>query len=1260
MQHEKKYWEGLLNGDDADAFVQFTEYINCKDFRFGTTSDKGFAKQLESVGGTALIPNGFIDETNITIGYAKDEPNNRVVFFNYSSIGDHGIYCYDFNSNVIYKVLGNAQVTGGLNFNKDHIIHSARIVNGCVYWTDNFNEPRRINIDAGINLNQPFALERHDIVVNNVVSTGGGFLQNLYSFDTDFLFFTANQKSAMAPNVYMYFKRTGTAGSFAQTTNLFIPIDWSAYPATPYWTILGNAISSYLLTIDASGTQWSVVVTPVTPTVSRIQVNISQTWDWATGDASFAPTVSLDLLLTQYETQPYQSPVSQSVISWIRRQPGLPLLTFKQTLSTRPILIADEAFLFSYRYTYQNGEISTLSGFSALQNFNRDPDAENSILVLFPAGEKIDQDVIQIDVVATYLISGVSFIVQTWRTIIASDEMAILNHNAGITFLNFNFDNNVAGTALDAAYSNKIFDSVPLMAATIEFAKNRAFMANLLAGYDSPGVTSLAFTTTGVDYDASGGAVTGRWYLLRYKIGPLGSTNSVYVLYTTTNLNSYPPTGTYWFTYSGSVPPFPATVNFATLTFRGATFNDMVHSFGAAAIAVSYTDQGVSSVIISGSPPTSGVVGRVFKANASYRFSISFKDNYGRECGVVLPAGFLINTPDTGLSTYTYINAVNWTLNNTNATLEIPPWAYYYSINATKCLKTRFFIEGLGTVIYAAKDSSNNYTFTTTVYASDLAGVAIDLTFLSSYSQGYVFAVGDQVELFVNGAIYNLAAIGQSAQWLICSLENVGGLSAQVGTYQIYTPYQPQLNEPHYEVGQIFPIINPGTNLRQYSTLSGTINGDVTVFKRVNSSIEYFTEAMSPNDKFYKYWFTDAGRPNYIDYIGQRKKPYSYSFSNAFISGTLNNGLSTFDALDAGDIGADFGPIQKLQLASKVQKIGTVMLAICSGPSTASLYLGENTLISQTGDSVVAQANTVVGSIHELKGGFGTVNPESVIEYRGNIYWYDAQNGKVIQYAENGLFPISNYKLSRFWKLFSDQYNSLDQQDIEDLGSRPFVFGCADPHHEELLFTVPRVLYAPPNGFLPDYPGTPYPFDIWDGQGKTIVYKLMVQPNRWQGSYSFEPEMMFYMENDLFSFKTGQLYLHNQSASYCQYYGVQYFPAIMDLSNQQLNKPRVPENYSSESNRNPMWVYVMTRYPYIQATDMLSMDFSNKEGLFYSNIMKNKLDPRFNNNYGQALLEGESVRATALYIMSQWDPTQGIVQVKFINIGYTVSLGQPV
>jgi|SRR5580692_5946835 hypothetical protein len=1428
MQIEKKYWlPGMLNGDAADFKVGPDEYINCQDFRIGTTSDKGFAEQLESVGSTLLIANSNLPifGVNTCIGTAIDYPNRRAVFFLYNSDGLHTIHLYDYLSNTISLLLSNSDVTTGLNFDVNHLIHSARVENGCVYWTDNLNEPRRFDINAALGLNDPFKAPLTPIDITSQYAVVGGFLNVTYilsDYDPPIIY---------GPSTLLNLIRGGTAGPNAGITSLRIPLDWSVYPATPYYTVLMDGIANYLEGIDPTHTFWSVAPLP-NPEVGQtsFRVNISQTWDWGLGDPLFAPTTELKMDIISLDTAPYLSPMDESVIAWIRRQPGLPPTQTKVLVTPLPgaNFIANEAFQFCYRYQYRNYEYSTLSGLSTLADFNEPdpPPVETSLniqnielitngylattyvltraplpgygpnvyakitragtggasagatdipipldwskypatqsytsvivnglnnyfknlpgngspgtltggnlpesipqggkwflssrdgvnpalaiqetwdwglgdsafppttqatLTLFtsapvaskqfsyvdiqiPLAERIDQDVIEIDLIANYLVSGIYFIIKSWKTIIAADAAAIALHNSDVQPLEYLFYNNQAGIAIDAAYAVKPFDSVPLTCQTIEMAKNRGFMGNYITGYTSSNlITSLAVTPDITVQGAGVGTyITGEWFALVYESVRFGSpARHVYYMRSTRSIVTMPPSPYYYYTIANAAPTFPVSIT-TGIIFLGTTISAVLNYYTGLfgdppnVLVISNSDMGVSSALLSQNETINfGVITKAFKSNSNYQLGITFYDNYGRKCGVVTNTNLLVTIPNTGFSANQYATALNWTLSNANGFEEIPPWAYYYSINITKCLRTRFFVEAVGFVVYASLSATNTYLFTQLSYSSDWAGVAIDISFLQSNGMGYIYSSGDVVNFFLSGSYYSLNIIGQSAQYIVATLFDIGELgSGALAFYEIYTPYKQSTTEPYFEVGEIFPIVNPGTGNPQYSLIAGTVAGDVFLFQRENNSITYVAEAMSPNNLYYTSWFTDAGRPNFIDYIGQVQLLSSVCYSNTFIAGTENNGLSTFDALDETDLSPDLGPIMKLQLTSKVSKIGTIMLAICGGSETASLYLSENTLISNTGDSVVAQANSVIGSVHELKGEFGTLNPESVVEFRGNVYWFDAQNGKIIQYADNGLFPISNYKLSRYWKLFSDAYKSLTATEIEALGSRPYVFGCADPHHGEVMWTVPTVLATPPNGYLPDYPSTVYPFDIWDGMAKTIVYKLYTDPNKWQGSYRFTPEYMFNLENNVFAFKNGQLYVHNQSTlPYTNYYGVQYSPSIMFLSNQLLNKPKVYNNFSVEGSAAPSLAYFMSLYQYLQSSDLVASDFKDLEGVWYAPIYRNKLDPAFGGNYPLALTGGEKMRTAALYIMAQWDATQGIVQIKFCNVGYTVALGQKV
>lgn len=157
MPFEKKYPGDFTNGggdfDSAPFRVAPNQTVNMENCRIGTT-DAGETGTVESVGSTILIENPYLFAgNNIEIGSGIDEVNNRIIVCIANDQGNDAIFAYELFSETWYKVLLADQVIGGLNFDPLFLI-TGRVVNGNFYWNDEAkNEPRRLNIDAGIKMN---------------------------------------------------------------------------------------------------------------------------------------------------------------------------------------------------------------------------------------------------------------------------------------------------------------------------------------------------------------------------------------------------------------------------------------------------------------------------------------------------------------------------------------------------------------------------------------------------------------------------------------------------------------------------------------------------------------------------------------------------------------------------------------------------------------------------------------------------------------------------------------------------------------------------------------------------------------------------------------------------------------------------------------------------------------------------------------------------------------------------------------------------
>jgi len=1152
MPNERKYFAAPDGGLDAssDAFaVGVNNYVNGENLRSQTT-DSGVTQTLESVANNVLISQPAPSVTYLTLLAIPDIPNNRVIKFQYNTAGNnHKIVCLFCDTNIEYDVLYSSQIIGGFSFSKDLPFHSARIIGGLLYWTQNVTDPNKINIDKALKANNP-------------------------SLDL------------------------GTV--------------------TPY----------------------------VLPMVYPTQTLIKR-----------PPYYNLDA-------------------------------TIGRDITTTNNFTNDFPFQFAYFYEYIDGEYSKLSAYSVLIPYGPTiPSLDNFVTVALPFAEPIDDDVQRIHLCVRYGNTGKTAEFKIFDKAIGVDLLQIIDHNAGTAQLSFNFYNNETPSVLDDVQANTPYDVVPLLSEALEIAKDRIMLGNNLVGYNSPVITSL--TGQVVNVGGGGGTFSGTWgYItLSANFTPPGAQNTynypfVYVATGAPQNFYYFPTvrvNSAW--YGGTWPPdLPASVNIsdATLTdtveanfannlkifvypfpTSGATVGTPPWLAGySAAYDFSGTPYPVS--VVQFSPSTTA---NYMKSGSVYNMNIEFFDQFRRKSGVVNTL-IQLKIPVRDYTQTSFSSAIQWALSNVNALAEIPDWAYYYQIDLTKNLTTRFFIQGqikAGNYVIRTVDGTGviTYTYSASYDAETQYATAFDITPLFALGLGYVFTQGDKITVFLNDGttILNLPIIAQVGQYIFFQLTDVGSFNF-AASYEIYTPYKPVVNEPYYAASPVYPILNPTTNSRAYSTLTDILIGDTYVIERTLNSVVFITEAMSPNDRFWTDWETNSGWVNYITALGQKRLKDGIAYSETYIPDTQVNGLSSFDALNVSQVPQNCGAIQKLILTSKVQdEQGQVMLAVCED-ETCSIYLGETRVLDNTGAArFIASSTDIIGTINVLKGSYGTINPESVVEFRGDIFFGDAKNRKWIQYSNNGLFPISNYKTERFWNQWFLKYNSLSIAEIEALGGRPFLYSVVDNYHLELLISLPKLSNTPPKGYLPDYPDTIYPFDCLDFQEKTMVYKLGVAsyPPHWQTPYRWSVENFVAIQNNLYSFKNGLTYLHNQSQiGYNTFFGTNYKSKIAFVANIQPNVPKTYNNLGVQSNIKPDFVYIYNEYPYTQSTELYADIIGELEGVWYSTIRRNKL-PTGVINYG--LNTGEKIRGVAVFVLMEFSVDTTPLELKFVNIGSEVSSG---
>ncbi len=975
-----------------------------------------------------------------------------------------------------------------------------------------------------------------------------------------------------------------------------------------------------------------------------------------------------------YDTEvlPYQFPMEQQVFTIIRRPPYYAVSVTKATdAGYENNFIKNEATQFAVRYRYRDYEYSVIGEWSELVPYNAIAETSNYVEVAMPAAELIDQDVIEAELFVKFGNRAiVAFRIHTW------DADDILAHNSGAVPLTFNFYNDISGDAIDQATLYKPFDSVPHRSKTIEQAKNRVFLGNNVEGYDTPVSTSMAIGVATVSDDGSYDAVWGLLTIYYYSGGSVVNSTGYYAMYV-------PTLGRYFMIdpIEGIDPP--DTPVSALDSDIDSTLLDSLAGYitGIYPPAEDYDYfECIFETDPSGDPllpatltltdvdlPT-GATQRAFKSEGSYGGAMVFFDKFRRKCGAVTNATLRVEMPVRTYDTAVFNAGMTWEVSNTNAVDEIPDWAYYYAPLRTENLQTRFFASARAVqMFYVSKDADGVYDYSHTTYDADRYAVAVDVSTLPNIGMGYTFAEGDIMKLFFDTtpADQDVSILGQDGKWVLIQANDFGVLGALVKPlFEIYTPYKPSVSEPYWEVGQIYPVLNPTAANRQYSTTGGLFNGDVYIIERGNTGSTYLTENMSPNDKLWQNWYTDRGWDNYIDKIGQVHKTNSISWSNTYIQGTKTNGLSSWDALDEKAIPLECGIIQKLQLTAKVSNEGNVMLSICSY-QTVSMYLSEVQLLAAQGDAFVAQSIAVIGTINVLKGNYGTVDPSSVIEHKGLVFWVDASNGSVVQYSINGLDAISDNKMKRFFQRYLLAYKAASTGNLDNINGFHHIGTCVDPFTEELLITLPALIYENYANQLPSYSSVPSyasdvinRFDIYDELGKTMAFDI--KGNAWRQNYEYMPEWMDYFDNKLFGFKNANLYRFNSdTTNWNTFFGVQY-PMRVCLSWNLKDAPSAIKdvfNIALESNVAPDFTVLYATYPWIQITDLIAGDYDGPEGVFYAEFFRDRLSANATGTPEQKMYSGDVVKDNCPKVMIEFHQYEALAYVTFVNLGFEISKG---
>lgn len=612
-----------------------------------------------------------------------------------------------------------------------------------------------------------------------------------------------------------------------------------------------------------------------------------------------------------------------------------------------------------------------------------------------------------------------------------------------------------------------------------------------------------------------------------------------------------------------------------------------------------------------------------FKAGSYHTFGIVYHDEYGRFGFVNRPNKVYVpHLNDRGATTDTdKLGAkIRWNISG-----YAPPWAKYYSWFYSGNSRGYNFIQ----FIISGIEETN-------VQSVEQSVVRITLKLLSEYQSqndnlllSYDFSEGDRIRFIrkPNGDYFtsNLdltiisAQDGTNGEYILTiqRSEVADSLAEYDGAFvEIYKQADEKTEEQ-----QIFKEISPKYSITQTSLLNGQqvgihdepegtfLRGDVFLTKReIFGSIDPTTiYCETPNiSDFYRSNFRDGGKANAFDRDqGEERYISQVTYSLPYVSGSKINGLSDFNPVTQPykDYDRRFGSIQKLYSQDNA-------LIIFQEDKVNRSMVSRNVIFDNQGNAtLVGTVSNTLSDAVAYQGEHGiSKHPESFAQYGGRIYFVDAKRGAVMRLSRDGITPISQYKMSDY---FMDELtDNIDKK----------IYGGFDPRFGEYILAI---------------------------EGKDAI-GFSEGMNIWTSFYGFSPETMVYLYKNLYTFKYGNMYKHNSNDLYNVFYQVAGESSIEFVTNAAPSDKKVFNAIGLEGNA--AWAMEDASTPSGQSTSLLVSDFDEREGFYYSDLLFDVNTPNVDN----PLIEGDRMRDYSMTIKLT-NNLRTFVELFAVNVNFSKS-----
>jgi hypothetical protein len=779
---------------------------------------------------------------------------------------------------------------------------------------------------------------------------------------------------------------------------------------------------------------------------------------------------------------------SEIYISLAKSPPECPTISLVEDTTMQGNSISNRYFQFAVSYVYEDGQESSLSEFSEISlltqsNFIGNPTEArfyNAIDIVFNTGYYVKT-------VNLYRREG-NGVSETGTTNPTWYRWGTYEVTLSNSFATQRFYNTEQITPLSRIASDKLFDSVPILADCIEVTQdNQVVLASLTEGYDAESITidtDAVFTTydqivtspffpNDVKWKRIGELLNATQMRL-YREGPdfpgdppeyeegdllivkvikdIATPNQRIYLYkrvltatdVATTLSSYITWLSAEFTADGishTITPTGSFSYFIELTGVGYQYYDMFVNKGGTDWVVCYANNFTRTS---------------FKEGATHDWIIIHCDEYMRQGPAQLLDSVYVPTIVQRYPVSSSFNYVQQSVAMRFKLYNQPPlWAKYYILaHRGSIAKTQSFIVNSITqsgdgVIINFKKCYDNLVENGTVF--DFEDYGTDGTKVRFLTRKYTYAstqIAAQRVVSTVDTFYQVSSYDATDKEIFIDNIVLSDISPEIGVGSLFEIYLESKSDFYFK-RYIGTVTDAGEPTRQYDTYNALDGYATTVISQGDSyrfwrNLKYDSEANADTPIYHVESFSISntvdspyngkGRPQIETPNAKRQKLINLiRWSGKLINLTQVNNLSTWDEGNFNaEINSRFGAIIGMR------QIGYT-LKIVQWANINSAFIGRRELQNADGSTNLVVTDNLIGTINPSEREFGTKYPGSIISTGQRLYYFDSLKSKYIVDDGNGVNEIALYggpdggansTMSKYFRQLANTINASSNYDI--------------------------------------------------------------------------------------------------------------------------------------------------------------------------------------------------------------------------------------